>query len=160
MPDTTARHTWVKALGGDLMLIITSNSYKDREDEYISTAALSDYVESAWDGDTFIGDNVLLYHHRGPVIGYIVWADMQGPFLVEVARKRRSRLPAIQKYIDTIWSWVKHSPAGWGASHGFRYRKADRDSAATYHRILKKETSVLRRLLAANPYTYAEVVTP
>lgn len=148
---------------GNLMLVITSNSYEDREKEWLTTEALTDWVDSQWDGDVFnegktVSNNPFLYNHKGITIGRIVWADMFGPFLVEVARKRQSLVPAFQQYIDTIWDRVKRNPKGWGASHKFSFKLEDRDSDGTYHRIRKVETTVLRRAFAANLLTLAKVV--
>jgi hypothetical protein len=81
---------------------------------------------------------------------------MQGPFLIEVARKRQSGIPAIQRYVNGVWDTVKKQPGRWGASAGFRY--SDRDEGGTYHRIQKFETSIVPRFFAANPYTASEVM--
>ena len=148
----------IKAMG-DLMLVITSNSYQDREKEWLTTKALSEWVDSQWDGDKFIGNDPLLYNHRGLTIGHIIWADMFGPFLVEMARKRRSEVPAFQQYIDKTWGRVGRNPKGWGASHGFYSRKRSRDSDGIVHHVIdKRETTVLRRVFAANVLTLAKVI--
>ncbi len=148
---------FVKSGGMEYMRIVTSNSYRDREGEYITTEALRNYVESQWDGDTFRGNNYLLYFHSGIPIGYIVWADMVGPFLVEVAAKRLSGVPAFQKVIDRIWERVRQNPGYYGASHGFRAGPGDMHKD-TFTRIEKFETSVLPRCFAANVLTSSEVI--
>ncbi len=156
--DTANNAQSVIKAAGDLMLVVTSNSYQDREGEWLTTKALSEWVDSQWKGNKFIGHNPLLYNHRGIAIGHIIWADMFGPFLVEVARKRSSLVPAFQNMIDAVWGRVKNAPDGWGASHKFGFRMRDRDSDNAYHRIHKVETTVLRRVLAANTLTLAKVV--
>ena len=61
MPYENKAQVFKAADGTRHMLIVTSNSYKDREDQTITTAALTDYVERQWSGDEFAGDNVLLF---------------------------------------------------------------------------------------------------
>ncbi len=143
------------------MLIVTSNSYKDREDQTITTDALTGYVERQWQGEQFAGDNVLLFWHDGPPIGDIVWADMEGPFLVEVARERKSGLPMLEHYTRAIWDHVERNDEDWGASHGFGYDVADLEpdeGRGTFKQIHKVETSVLPREYAANALTYSGVI--
>jgi len=155
------RHSIVKA-AGDLMLIVTSNSYQDREGEWLTTQALSEWVDSQWDGDKYIGKNYLRIdrtRHAGVKMGEIIWSDMFGPFLVEVARKRYSGVPAFQLLINQAWDMVRKEPDGWGASHGFYSRQRTRDSEGIVHHIIdKRETTVLRRMFAANTITSAKVV--
>jgi hypothetical protein len=139
--------------GRRLMVIFTSNGYKDREFEHVATKALAEYVDSQWKGDGWNGDNVhLLWHLKqlGP-IGDIVWAGMIEGFLVEIA-KERDHLIA-----KTVWDFIEaHPELDWGASHGFKVRQmADKD---TYSEIRKFETSSLPRAFAAHPLTYSGVV--
>lgn len=146
-----------KADDTEYMRIVTSNAYRDREGEWITTEALTEYVESEWDGDRFKGTNYVLYFHRGIPIGRVVWADMVGPFLVEVVAKRHSRIPRFQAYIDRIWARVKRAPGYYGASHGFRAGPGDLHKD-TFTRIEKFETTVLPRRWAANVLTSSEVI--
>ena len=149
------------------MHIITSNAYTDRENEIITTQALSEYVRKSWQDDTFVGDNALFVWHDGDPIGEIVWADMEGAFLIEVAKElpnrvirltsdKASPLYKVKTTVKAVWDALEHSKTLLGASHGFKYpdgAKADN----TYHAIEKFETSVLPLEHAANPYTLAEV---
>lgn len=146
-----------KADGTEYMRIVTSNSYRDREKQWITTQALAEYVESEWDGNRFKGTNYVLYFHRKIPIGRIVWADMVGPFLVEIAEKRHSNVLRFQTYIDRTWARVKRSPGYYGASHGFRAGPDDLRKG-TFTRIEKFETSVLPRRWAANVLTSSEVI--
>ncbi len=160
--ESKALAVFKDADGARHMVIVTSNSYKDREGEYISSEALKAYVDSQWQGDQWRGDNRVLFWHKGPAIGKIVWADVHGPWLVEVARERASGLPTVQRYSKAIWDAVERSDIEWGASHGFVYRNADREvgeDGVTYRAIRKFETSVLPLQYAANALTYSGVLT-
>jgi hypothetical protein len=136
-----------------LMFLITSNSYEDREDETITTKALTEYVDSMWTGDKFqAGKQDLLFGHKGTAIGHIGWADMVGPFLVEVAEERDT------PYAKRKWDYIEaHSDVDWGASHGFEYVEADKQNDGTYDRIYKFETSIIEVDRAANLLTLAGV---
>ena len=148
--------------GNRHMLIVTSNAYQDREDEFVSADALKGYVESQWADDQWQGDNTLLFWHDGPPIGDIVHADMEGPFLFEVARERKSGLPFIQHYTKAIWDYVQNNPSEkWGASHGFGFLEGDKeqtDDGSVYHSIRKFETSIVPVEYAANAYTVSGVI--
>lgn len=148
--------TVFKAADGQrYMLIVTSNSYRDREAETIKTVALQEYVNRAWKADDlFISRNPQLFWHDDRlVMGDIVWADMRGPFLVELAKEADN--PIAHKMYDYIEA---HPEEKWGASHRFGYYKSDRDAEGTYHRIFKQETTTLPREAAANLLTYSGVL--
>ena len=148
------------------MLIVTSNSYKDRDAETIRTKALAEYVDKAWAVEGMcLPDNELLFWHDGDPIGDIIWTDMEGPFLYEVAKERpnkRIQLSSERKVISTIkniWNFIESNPQRyrWGASHGFKYLDSAKKNGV-YDRIAKFETSTLPLDAAANPYTFAGVV--
>lgn len=146
-----------QAADGRYMFIITSNSYMDREREFITTKALARYVERSWiANDVCKTGNVLLLWHDGDPIGDIVWADMQGPFLLEVAKERDTA------FAHQVWDYVAaHPDEQWGASHGFRFEEKRVNpgaDTATYDAIDKFETSVLPLRNAANPYTFSGVI--
>lgn len=138
--------------GRRLMVLFTSNGYKDREFEHVATKALAEYVESQWKDNAFEGDNVhLLWHNKQlGAIGDIVWAGMIEGFLVEVSRERDHAIA------HKTWDFIEaHPELDWGASHGFKVRQmADPD---TYTEIRKFESSSLPRAFAANPLTYSGV---
>lgn len=163
------RKTGISIYKGDdglrYMFIVTSNSYKDRDDETITTKALQNYVDAAWAvEDKCLPENPLLFWHDGEPIGDIVWTDMEGPFLIEVAKERANRVvrlttkgKAWKTTIKQIWDAFETARYSWGASHGFKYP----DSAfedGTYKQIAKFETSILPLDAAANPYTFAGVL--
>ncbi len=142
--------------GKRLMLIVTSNSYMDREQETITTAGLKGWVDTCWkavEGE-FATDNPLVFWHDMRVkMGDIVWADVRGPFLVELARESDGAVSkAMFDYVEA------HPEEKWGASHKFAYYKSHKDVDGTYHRIIKKETTVLPRSAAANALTFSGVI--
>lgn len=141
--------------GKRYMLIGTSNSYKDREGETITTAALKADVDRHWTGgDTdFMSNNPLLFWHDDRLnIGDIVWGDVRGPMYVELAREGDT--PLARK----LWDAIEKSDEKWGASHRFAYFTQDRNDNGDYRRIYKQETSILPRDAAANLLTFGEVL--
>lgn len=153
--------------GARYMFIITSNSYRDREREYITTRALERYVEKSWfANDVCQPNNVHLLWHDGDPIGDIVWADMQGPFLIEVSKERSNQLIQLSKehkaYIRDVWDYIEaHPEENWGASHGFQYEEKRINPAkdeAIYDEINKFETSTLPLENAANALTFSGVI--
>lgn len=147
-----------------LMLIVTSNAYRDRELEIVSEKALSDYVESCWEGEQFVGDNEHLLWHDGDPIGDIIYADMEGAFLIEVSRERPNTVINIARQGETplyttvkaVWDALETTP-DLAASHRFYYEALDREDKI-YDMIVKTETSTLPRWAAANVVTLSEVV--
>lgn len=142
--------------GARYMFIITSNSYEDREDETLTTRSLKAYVESSWQNAQFTNPQPYLFWHDEdlPPLGTVIWADMEGPFLIEVAKE------APNAFAHKVWDYVEaHPEKKWGTSHGFDYPKDSKDQDGTYHEIFKFETSLLPRWAAANQYTLSAVVT-
>lgn len=147
-----------------LMMIVTSNAYMDREDEIITEQALNEYVEACWKEGDFVGDNPLLVWHGGDPIGDIIYAEMSGPFLIEIARERPNRLVNLARVgeapmramVKSVWDGLQ-TEAELGASHEFAFVVTDR-MAGVYQHIVKTETSVLPRLAAANILTDGEIL--
>lgn len=141
--------------GGRYMFLITSNSYKDRDRETITTKALNDYVEGAWNDQSFQAQPLYFWHDDAlPAIGKVVWAEMEGPFLIEVAKERQGN-----PFAQSVWDFIeKHPEMRWGASHGFDYLKGIEGGQGVYKQIHKFETSVLPLRAASNPYTVATVL--
>jgi hypothetical protein len=149
--------------GARYMFVVTSNSYKDREAEFITSAALERYVDKSWIADDVCKtDNVLKFWHDDPTlplpdIGEIVWADMEGPFLIEVGKE------APNTWAKSVFDYREaHPDEKWGASHGFYYEEKRINPGrgeATYDEIEKFETSILPLSAAANAYTFSGVVS-
>lgn len=153
------------ATGLRYLFIVTSNSYKDRDNETIATKALEEYVAAAWSVEgKCLPENPLLFWHDGPPIGDVVWTDTEGPFLLEVAKERPNRgitlrgtSKAFRTTIKSVWDALETAVKRWGASHGFKYTDDALDNGV-YKHIRKFETSVLPLDAAANPYTFAGVI--
>jgi hypothetical protein len=149
-----------KENGERLMLLVSSNAFKDREQEIVRQKALEEYVNN------FTG-NKLLWWHGGDAIGKVIDAQMVGAFLVEVAKElpnrainlaRKATDAPMNTTIKEVWDFVEDKGTGidWGASIGFRFIRDDIEDGV-FERILKFETSVLPLEVAANPFTFARV---
>jgi hypothetical protein len=146
-------------------VIVTSNAYQDRDREIIRQKALEDWVAAAWKENTFVASNPLLFWHCGDPIGDIIYADTEGPFLIEVAKERPNAQvnlmppgePVVMASIKSVWNALETLPIDWGASHEFLYLKEDSQDNV-YERIVKTESSVLPRRSAANLYTLFNVI--
>lgn len=158
-------HADGKADAPRLMLVVASNAYRDREDEIIREKALAAYVESCWKDSHFVGTNPLLLWHGGDPIGDIVWADMVGPFLLEVHQERPDGPvnlalpgePPVVSTVKAVWDALETRGEENGASHEFGYIGPDREDGI-YELIAKLETSILPRDMAANGFTLAQVL--
>jgi hypothetical protein len=140
-------------------LLVTSNAYKDRERQIIREVALKHYVESSWEGDQFIGNNPYLFWHAGDPIGRIIYADMEGPFLLEVAQELPDQIvnlaksgdPPFRVSIKKVWDVLEREP-DLRTSHRFGYLLGDEEDDV-FDDIAKVESSTLPGRYAANPYT-------
>lgn len=147
-----------------LMVLRSSNAYQDRVHETIRTAALVDDVDSRWKSGEFVGTTPLMVWHEGDPIGDIVFADVIGPFLLEVAQERpdgpinlaAKDEPPLNTTIKAMWDALEQEK-DLGASIKFAHILSDREDGE-YEVIRKVETSVLPRLAAANYITDSEIV--
>lgn len=140
--------------GSRFMFSVTSNSYRDREGEAMTTKALQRYVDNAWQGDAFVAKQPVYFWHEDdlPAIGSVVWADMEGPFLIEVFKEAKNA------FAGKVWDYAEDNPREFGTSHGFDYPLAALDDQDNYHDIEKFESSVLPHFAAANAYTVSTVI--
>lgn len=154
--------------GQRLAFLITSNSYEDREAETVTTAALKEYVEASWGRveDQCVTKNTFHLWHGGEPIGDIVWCDMEGPFLIEVAKERpnkrinlaRDDQEEVYGTVKEVWDYIESHPELDSVSQGFHFYKNRKDAKTkTYDRIFKFESSVLPRKWASNSLTMTEV---
>lgn len=135
-----------------LAMIYTSNGYEDRAEDYVTTKALEGYVEECWQGDEYVGKNILdFWHHPKLDIGDIIYADMHETFLFEMAKERNTPLAKV------LWDyWEKSADdIDWAASHRFRVKRRD---THVFESIKKERTSILPRSAAANLLTFSGVV--
>lgn len=150
-PGTTV----VKGLDGRrLMFTITSNGYKDREDEHVATKALADYVGGCWtkDNSAFIGANDHYFWHIKDFgsMSDLMYADVWDGFLIEVWREKPTR------WAKSAYNFIEaHPEIAWGTSHGF-FASKGKDN--TFHNIHKFETTTLPLDAAANLATLSEVL--
>lgn len=137
-----------------LGVIVTSNGYRDRENEHVLKAALQAYVDTAYDGETYVAGNRLdFWHHKNLDIGDIISADLIAGFLVEVAKERDTPIA------KSIWDyWERTASDGsirWGASQEFLPKVFD---GTHYEQIEKRKTSILPLDAAANIATLSGVI--
>ena len=136
------------------MLIVSTNSLPDRENEVISGEALRDWVDSQWVGGRYVGTNpYLFYHDERLVIGHIVWSDYRHGLLVEIAEEADTPLAR------AIWDHIEQRDDG-ASSHGFvplakRVEQLGDAQLTVFTKIVKLETSWVARADAANPFTIA-----
>ena len=147
--------------GNRHMLLATSNSYRDREDDILKSDGLREYAEGK--GRTKPEDNVLLFWHEGEPIGDIIHAEFYKSFLIEVARERPDkRINAGTKAkpfeigVKQIWDFFEATPGKWAASHGFDVIGKSKDNVI--YPFDKQETSILPNGEQANWWTISEVI--
>lgn len=153
-----------KANGLRHALMVTSNAYKDKEKQIIKEKALRHYVEDSWGGNQFVGQNEFLVWHAGDPIGEIVYADMMGPFLVEVAQELPDQVVNLAKMgqepvyaqVKEVWDALAKED-DLRASHVFLYLRGDEKDGA-FEDIYKLESSALPGKRAANPWTFVEII--
>lgn len=147
-----------------LMLIVTSNAYRDREQEIVSEKALRDQVDRWWNDDVFVGNVDHLLWHDGDPIGQVIWAGMRGPFLVQVSRElpntminlaRRGESP-MYTTVKEVWDALENE-TDLAASHRFFYDVSDIQDDI-YDMIEQTEVTTLPGWAAANLVTLSEVV--
>lgn len=142
--------------GRRYMFIVTSNSYEDRTHQAIASKALERYVDSCWIAEDYFKSNNVhqVWHHDALTVGDIVWADMSGPFLLEISKERGD---VVSKKAWDYWESDEGSK-DLGASHRFLYPKEDK-GADTLHIVSKFETTTLpRQAAAANLLTFSGVI--
>lgn len=150
--------TFKTADGSDWLLTWTTNAFKDRDGEIFSTKAIEDYI--ARHGDEEDKGEFRFWHIPGSKFGTVRWQGMSGRFLVEAGPFDRSPVGDAMKSFFSRYpdSHPDICPEGWGTSHGFSYRAADR-ADKVYDWFEKRETSVLPRAVAANQFNpHLEVI--
>lgn len=137
------------------MFLITSNSYKDRDDETLTSKALERYAASCWKAGEFHSDNPLLFWHNDDVVmGEIIYTAFETPFLIEVAKEIDDPIAKV------LWDFAEANGDNAGTSHRFGYLEEDRTADGVFEDIVTKiETTYLpERQFAANGLTYAGVI--
>jgi len=147
--------TGFKVLSGqddDYIVTWTTNSYEDREAETFTLKAITDYVQRNVDNEN--KGTVQFWHIPGSDFADTIAQMISGKFLVEAHKFRKDDIGTAFKEFFREYSDGHDliAPEGWGCSHGFVYRKQDRQDGV-YEWFDKKETSVLPRNEAANIFT-------
>ncbi len=144
------------------MLLVTSNAYRDREEEILKGQGLKEYAEGKT--PTKPQDNILLFWHDGAPLGDVVYAEYYKSFLIEIARERSNKAinigelggEVIETEIKAAWDYFENNPGLWAASHGFRAIGKSKDGVI--YPIDKYETSIVPDGFQANWYTLSEVI--
>lgn len=137
------------------MFLITSNSYKDRDDETLTSKALERYAASCWKDGEFHSDNPLLWWHDNRVpMGDIIFTDFKKPFLVEVAKEMDDPIAKV------LWDFAEANGDNAATSHRFGYLEEDRTEDGVFEDIVTKleSTYLPENKFAANGLTYAGVI--
>ena len=147
--------TGFKVLSGqddDYIVTWTTNSYEDREAETFTLKAITDYVQRNVDNEN--KGTVQFWHIPGSDFADTIAQMISGKFLVEAHKFRKDDIGTAFKEFFREYSDGHDliAPEGWGCSHGFVYRKQDRQDGV-YEWFDKKETSILPRNEAANIFT-------
>jgi len=148
-----------KANGRRYMFLISSNAYRDREDDIVKEKALQEYVDN-------FERTPHLFWHGGDPIGEIVGAKMVGPFLLELSQELPNKEIDLKRYTDDkpmliqrakVWDALEKNDTAWGTSIGFAHKAGDEQDHVFEH-ILKVETSSLPLSKAANGITPSFVI--
>lgn len=130
--------------GVDRWLSYSSNAFKDREKEIVSTKFLMDAVEYA----DKTGDRgpLRLFHIPGADIGTCDFQGVQGRFLIESGTFLDTPMALAGK------AYIQTCPEELGVSIGFRH-PVDAKKDGVYDEGIIKERSVCPLIFAANPFT-------
>jgi hypothetical protein len=136
--------------GGKYIVLWTSNAFEDKEKEIFSTKAWEKYIDRR--DESGVQDRVWFWHLKGTDFATIVWQDVVGRFLLEVAKVDDT------KYGNKMFEAICHPerfpdllPQGWGTSHGYMYRIGDKQGGV-YDFVEKFETTVLPAHRSCNVY--------
>lgn len=141
------------------MFLISSNAYRDREQDIVKEKALNNYVNH-------FQRTPHLYWHGGDPIGEIVGAKMVGPFLLELSQELPNEIIDLKRFDDDepmeierakVWDALEKNSIQWGSSIGFAHKAGD-EQDHEFERILKVETSTLPLSKAANGITPSFVI--
>ena len=142
-----------KALdGSDWWMQWTTNGFQDREGEIFQTKALEDFVERHR-SDPVKGE--FWYRHiPGTKFGTVRWQAMVGRFLVQAGPFDDTPVGhAFKKFFQQFPDGHPViAPEGWGTSHGYQYKAADR-SDGVYGWLEIQESTVLPLRVASNPWS-------
>jgi hypothetical protein len=136
--------------GRTWLMLWTTNSYIDRDDEIFRIKAIEDYVKR-YDNNPIKGE-FQFWHIPGSKFGNIMWqAIVADRFLVQMGTFDDTPIGNAFKAFLTSHpnSHPNIAPTGWGASHGYNYIDTDR-ADGVYDWFNTVESSVLPMVYAAN----------
>jgi len=136
-------------------LLVSSNSFEDRDQEIVSQKALESHVAQFQEGP-------LLFWHGGMAIGKAIDAEMRSAFLVELATELPNKVIDLAKSGEEpflverrhVWDMLEAHRGQWGVSIAFGAEKSDAEDKV-FEKIVVVERSILPRKRAANSFTYA-----
>lgn len=128
-------------------VLISSNSYEDRDGEIVSQKALEADVERA-DGDGQYGP-LLWWHEPGLVLGECDGNAMHGRMLVEWGRFKNA----------AIGQAMASSAKGLRVSIGFNHPASQPDAEGVFHNVRRFERSLLPLGIQSNSLTAVPLVT-
>ena len=139
------------------LLTWTTNAYEDREGETFTLKSLQNYVNE--NDEKSEKGTYQFWHTEGSDFADIMAQMVTGKFLVELGKFRKDDIGKAFKqfFLKYPTGHKMLAPNGWGCSHGFVYRKADREDGV-YEWFDKKETTILPLEEAANVFTLMEVL--
>ena len=129
--DQAGRYRWV---------LFSSNAYRDRDGEIVSTKALEDDVNSS-DGGNY--GPLRFWHQKGWDIGDCDWRAVHGRMLIESGTFRNERIGAA----------LKEKAGAFQVSIGFNHPPTEPDQEGVFNKIKIFERSLVPRGRAANPFT-------
>lgn len=133
LKDRAGRYRWV---------LLSSNAYRDRDGEIVSTKALADDCDRA-DADGSYGP-LRWWHVPGVDIGDCDFNAMQGRILVESGTFRDERIGAA----------IATKARDLQVSIGFVHPMDEPDAHGVFHHIRRFERSLVPTGRAANPFTH------
>lgn len=144
--DFTSSLSSLKSADGKTMLMLhTTNAFRDRDREIFADKALQEYADKAQSGSP------VDYWHTDWEIGRVVWTGYSEKALFELVEPYSDI--AVKELVDNVVS----NPGYWGTSHRFHFDAKDKQNGV-FNRLIKSKSSVLPIHAAANPFTAVAAV--
>lgn len=144
--DFTSSLSSLKSKDGKTMLMLhTTNAFKDRDREIFADKALQEYAEKSAPGSP------VDYWHTDWNIGRVVWTGYGEKTLFELVE------PADNQAVKELVSKIESNPGYWGTSHRFHFDAKDKQNGVFTH-LVKSKSTVLPIHAAANPFTAVAAV--
>lgn len=148
--EATKGFSVIKTEDGYRWVAVSSSAFVDRENEIVSTKALTDDV--ARTDRTGNPGPLILWHTPGTEIGDCDFRAVEGRLLIESGTFRET------EFATTVRKALMASPDPLGVSIGFRHTLDQPDAHGVFHSIATHERSVCPLEVAANPFTSFETL--